>query len=143
MHCALQINEHRFTGCNIPVKPVTGAIQRHRFAGYHDCGKAIFNWLQALAHAQGANAERVSKRQQPMPGNQRYHRIRAANALVYAAHCGKNIAGLEWQATRGFLQFMRQHIEQHFRVAVGVDVPVVGGEQLGFERRSIGQIAVV
>ena len=38
---------------------------------------------------------------------------------------------------------MRQHVEQHLGVALGVDVAVVGAEQLGLEGVGIGQVAVV
>jgi hypothetical protein len=41
------------------------------------------------------------------------------------------------------LNFVRQHVEQDFGIALGVDVAVVGVEQLGLERVGIGQVAVV
>ena len=62
---------------------------------------------------------------------------------MHTAHGGKHINGLERQAARGFFELVREHIEQHFRVAVGVDVAMVGGEQFGLEHGRIGQVAVV
>ena len=62
---------------------------------------------------------------------------------MHAAHGGKDIDGAQRQAARGFFKLVRQHIEQHFRVAVGVDVAMVGVEQLGLEHGRVGQVAVV
>jgi hypothetical protein len=41
------------------------------------------------------------------------------------------------------LQLVREHVEQHLGVALGVDVAVVGGEQLGLQRLRVGEVAVV
>ena len=41
------------------------------------------------------------------------------------------------------LQFMGEHVQQHFRVGVRVDVAQIGPEQVLAEIISIGQVAVV
>jgi hypothetical protein len=41
------------------------------------------------------------------------------------------------------LQLVRQHVEQHLGVALGVDVAAVDVEQLGLQRVGVGQVAVV
>ena len=41
------------------------------------------------------------------------------------------------------LQFVRQCIEQHFRIGVGIDVPQVLAEHLLLEFFGVGQVAVV
>ena len=50
-------------------------------------------------------------------------------AAVHVAHGGEHVHRREWQAARRFLQFMRQHVEQHLGVALGVDVAVIGAEE--------------
>ena len=62
---------------------------------------------------------------------------------MHAAHGGEHINRTQRQAAGGFFELVGQHVEQHFRVAVGVDVAVVGVEQLGFELGRVGQVAVV
>ena len=78
-----------------------------------------------------------------MAGDQSHHSVRAFDALVHTAHGGKHIDGAQGQAAGGFFELVGQHVEQHFRVAVGVDVAVVGVEQLGLEHGRVGQVAVV
>ena len=62
---------------------------------------------------------------------------------MHVAHGGKNTHRLQRQAARGFFYLMGQHVKQDFGVALGVDVAMVGDEQLAFERLCIGQITVV
>ena len=107
MHLALQVNEYGLAWCHVSVKFVRGAFQRHRLAGQHH--RAL-----AHAHAQGANAKRITKSQHAVAGNQRNHRVRALDASVDLAHRFKNIMGLQRQATRSLANFMCQHVEQDF-----------------------------
>jgi hypothetical protein len=51
--------------------------------------------------------------------------------------------GVSVHAARGAFQFVREHVDQHLGVALGVDVAVVGGEQLRLQRLRVGQVAVV
>ena len=62
---------------------------------------------------------------------------------MHAAHRREHIGRRQRQTARGFFQLVGQHVEQHFGVAVGVDVAVVGGKQLGFQLGGVGQVAVV
>ena len=140
MNLAVQIDKHGFARRNVALELVAGAFECHRFAGHHHAGAAF---VLAVAHAQRPDAERITERQQAMSRNQRHHGVRALDALVYAAHGGKHVGGRQRQATSGFFQLVGQHVEQHFGVAVGVDVAVVGGKQLGFQLGGIGQVAVV
>ena len=78
-----------------------------------------------------------------MASDQGNHRIRATNPQVHLAHRGKHIGRIQRQTSRGFIDFVRQYIEQHLGVALGVDVAVVGAEQLCLEGLRIGQVAVV
>ena len=78
-----------------------------------------------------------------MAGNQGNDSVRAFDAPVDIAYRFKQMGRLQGHAACGAFDFMGQHIEQHFGVALGVDMPVVHGKQLVLERLRIGQIAVV
>ena len=137
VHLAIQVDKNSFTWGHIALKLVPRAIQRHRLAGQHD--RTVF----ATTHAQGADAVRIAKSHQTVARDQGDHRVRAFDTAVHAAHSLKYINGFERQTARGLLQLVGQHVEQDFGVAVGVDVAVVIGKQLGLERVRIGQVAVV
>ena len=139
VHMALQIDENRFTWLDVALKRVRRAFKRYRFTGQYHRPRTIIT----APHTQRPNAKRITKRQHTMPGDQRNHRIRALEAPVNVFDSGKNIGRLQRQATRGAFNLVRQHVEQHFGIALGVDMPVVGDEQLAFERVRIGQVAVV
>ena len=140
MHHTFHVDKHRFAGRDVALELMRGAFQCHRFTGHHHRG-AVF--IAAMPNAQRPDAERVTKRQQAVAGNQRHHRVRALDAFVYATHRRKHIGRTQRQAARGFFQLVRQHIEQHFGVAVGVDVAVIGMKQLGLQLGRIRQVAVV
>src|SRR3972149_1454311 len=55
----------------------------------------------------------------------------------------KDGRGIEPQLDRGAFQLVRQHIEQHLGVRVGIDVPQVGAEHLLLQLIGVGEIAVV
>ena len=93
--------------------------------------------------AQRPNAVGIAERQQAMAGDQRHHGIGAAQPLVHVAHGGEHVLGLQRHAARGAFELVRQHVEQHLGVALGVGVAVVGGEQLGAQRMRVGEVAVV
>ena len=50
---------------------------------------------------------------------------------------------IELQAGACELQFVREHVEQHFGVGIGVDVAAVDAEHLVFQLLPVGQVAVV
>ena len=137
MHRAVQRDEQGLAGRNVALQHVAGALQRHRFAGHQDgaAGRA--------PEAQRPDAEGVAKHQHAAAGDVRDHGVRAAQALVHRGHRGKGLLGAHLAAARGLLQFVRQHAQQHFGVAAGIDVPVVALQQLAAQGVGIGQVAVV
>ena len=60
-----------------------------------------------------------------------------------AGHGGEDRIGIEPVAARGIGKLMRQHIEQHFGIGIGIDVAPVIEEQFALEFVGVGQIAVV
>ena len=96
------------------------SFKRNRLTGQHV--SAIF----ALANAQGANAKRISKGQESVACNQGNDGIGALHAAMHTLHSFENIGRRQWQATCGFFQFVRQHIEQDFGVTLGIDMAMIG-----------------
>jgi hypothetical protein len=43
----------------------------------------------------------------------------------------------------GALQLQRKHVQQHFRIGIGIDVTKVELKKLALQRLAVGQIAVV
>ena len=136
MHLASQVYEHGFPRLNVAVEHQAGTFQCHRLA--RD-GHMAF----AMSETQGTDAEWIAECQHAMACNEHHHGIRPFDAPIDPANRGKHIGRCEGQAARRGFELMGQDIQQNFRVTVGVDVPVVAVEQLGFERGSIGQVAVV
>ena len=60
-----------------------------------------------------------------------------------ARYRGENRRRVELVIRGALLQFMRQDVEQHLGIGIGIDVAQVLPEQLAFELVGIGQIAVV
>ena len=53
------------------------------------------------------------------------------------------MVGIKLVIGRPLLQFVRENVEQHFGIRIGIDVPQVLAEQIAFELIGIGQVAVV
>jgi len=62
---------------------------------------------------------------------------------VHVGHRSEDGLRLEVQLDRGFLELVREHVDQHLRIRAGVDVPQIRAEHLVLELRRIGQVAVV
>ena len=134
---AIEPDEHRLAGGDVAQKIVAGAFERHRLAGHHD--GAVF----AAPHAQRPNAEGIAKGQQAVAGDECNHGIRAAQAQVRGCHCGKQGLGAPGTVLAGAADLVRQHVEQHLGVAVGVDVAVVALNHVAPQGLRVGQVAIV
>ena len=95
------------------------------------------------AEAQRADAIRIAKRQQPVAGDLGHDRIGTAQALVHGADRAEDRRRVQHDAVAGQLEFVRQHVEQHFGIGIGVDVAPVAAEHLVLHALGIRQIAVV
>ena len=85
----------------------------------------------------------VTEREQPVARYQGHHGVGPAATPVHVRHCRKDGLGVELLTLCGELQFVREHVEQDFRVGVGVDVAQILTEHLLLQRFGIGQVAVV
>ena len=95
------------------------------------------------ADDQRPDAVGVAEREHAVAGDHRDDRVRAAAALVHAGDRAEDRVRVEPVVLRGALELEREHVEQHFAVAVRVDVPEVELEQLALQRLAVGQVAVV
>ena len=62
---------------------------------------------------------------------------------MHAGDGGEHRVGVESRVMCRALQLERKHVEQHFRIRVGIDVPEVELEELALQRFAVGQVAVV
>ena len=62
---------------------------------------------------------------------------------MHGGHCGKNDLRVELVVGRSLLQLVREHVQQHFGIRIGVDVAQILAEHLLFQAVRIGEIAVV
>ena len=142
VHAPVHVYQHRLAGRDIAAQFVAEHIQRGAFRGEHVRVAAL-----PLFYAinQRANAERVAEGEDAGADHQRHRRIRAAAAAVHAADRVENIFGRGAQARaadRG-AQFMREHIQQDFRIGRGVQLAQVLAKQFLAQARGVGQVAVV
>jgi hypothetical protein len=142
VHAAGQVDEDRLARRHVARGLVAGALQRHRFAGHHDLVRTPSPAV-AFAQAQRADAEGIAKGQQPMPAISAITAYEPLMRLCTAPTARKTSLGRQRQVARRQLQLVRQHVDQHLGVALGVDVAAVDVEQLGLQRLRIGQVAVV
>jgi hypothetical protein len=62
---------------------------------------------------------------------------------VHARDCLEQRGRIELQAGGRQLQLVREHVQQHFAVGIGVDVAAVDPEHLVLQLLPVGQVAVV
>ncbi len=137
---ALEVDKHGFTRRNIAHEFKAQSIKGYAFR----CDQ-IFRAASSFAHTddQRTNTVNIAKRQQTVTCNDRDHRISPLTTLMHTGYGIKNSRGIQTQSLGFRLQFMSQHVQQHFRIGIGIDVAQVLHEQLFFQFFCIGQIAVV
>ena len=140
MQMPSEVDEQRFAGRNVALEFEAEHVERDRFAR-----DRVFStrhcFIATVDHR--TNAIRIAECDEAVARNHRQHRVRAAAALMHATHRRENFLRRELHTLRGSLQLQREHVEQHLRVAVGVDVSRVDVEQLLLQRFAVGQIAVM
>jgi hypothetical protein len=136
----VHIDEDRLARRHVAHQPIPLHVQRDALGG-----NQVFGALAGLrgAEHQRADAVRVAEREQPVPGDHRHHCIGAPAAAMHAGNGLEDGGGVERVRAGGLLQLVRQHVEKHLGVGVGVDVTQVLAEQVAFELLGVGQVAVV
>ncbi len=123
---ALVVDEHRFARRHVAQQAETQGIDRHAFRR-HDV--FVRRGLLVDADHQRADAVRVAEGQQAVAGDKGGHRIRALATRVHAGDRAENRIQAQLPPFGAHLQLMRQHVQQHLGIRIGVDVTQVGAEQ--------------
>lgn len=137
---AVQVDEHRFARLDVAHEGEAAAFQRHRFRRHHPFD-AFVGFL--AADAQRPDAVGIAERQQAVARNLRHHRVGAAHALVHGGDGAEHRVVVERDAAGGRLQLVGQHVQQHFRVGIGIDVAAVDAVERLTQLAPVGQVAVV
>ena len=114
-------------------------VERDAFGRQHPLG-ALFG--VALADHQRADAVRIAETQDAVADHHGDHGVAAPAAPVNGIGGGENIGRRDARRADP-LQFGREHVEQHFRIGSGIQMPAVLAHQHFGEFARIGQIAVV
>ncbi|MCY1534962.1 hypothetical protein D9M68_703470 [compost metagenome] len=95
-----------------------------------------------LAEDDRADGMGVAETDDAVAGDHRHHGVAALAALMHAGNGSEHVflGGLQLAAVG---QFVGEHVEQHFRVGVGVHVAQVGLVDLLGQLLDVGQVAVV
>ena len=96
----------------------------------------------APAQHQRPDAVRIAESDQAVPDDHRHHRKAAAAAPVNRSQRAENIRR-RGARLAGMRQLAGQHIQQHFGIRTGVQVPAIFANQHFGQFGGVGQIAVV
>ena len=141
---AVKAHKHRLARRNIALTLKSDAVEHHRFRSHRISRVAGF--IGVFAQHQRADAQRVAESHHAVAGNQRHHAISAAHAFVQAAHGVKHMVHAQLCGARTghfAAQFVRKHIEQHFRIGAGVDMAQVLETHVFIQLFGVGEVAVV
>ncbi len=136
---ALLVDEHRLARRHVAHHVETQHVERDAFGRQHPLGALL---RVALADHQRTNAVRVAKAEDAVADHHRDDRIAAAAAAIHRVGRGEDVGRRDARRADP-LQFGGQHIEQHFGIGAGVQMPAVFPHQHFGEFARIGQIAVV
>ena len=140
MQLLVVVDEDGFARRDVAHEAEAHAFERHRF-GSDQVFVALLGFIDA--QAQRTDAVRIAEGQQADAGDLRHGSIAAAHAAHQHGNRLENGFGIDRDIDRGLLDFMREHVEQHFRIGIGVDVAAVVLEHLFLELFPVGQVAVV
>ncbi|MNG92921.1 hypothetical protein D3C79_518680 [compost metagenome] len=139
VHLAFFGDVHGFAGCQVTDQGEAEDVQGNAFRGDH-----VFHAFVGVALAEDyrADAIGVAETDDAVAGDHRHHRVTADTAAVHVGNRSEHVFfGRLQLATHR--QLMGEHVQQHFRVGVGVDVAQVGLVDLLGQLLDVGQVAVV
>jgi hypothetical protein len=130
---------HGFARCEITNQGETEHIQGNAFRGDH-----IFHAFvgMALTENDWTNAVGVAETDNTVTGDHRHYRVATKATLVHISHGSKHIF-LGWLQLASLGQLVGKHVEQHFRIGIGVHMAQVGLVDLLGQLLDIGQVAVM
>ncbi|MNQ74601.1 hypothetical protein D3C85_893620 [compost metagenome] len=134
------IDEDGFAGTDVAHEAEAHAFQGHGFGSDQVFG-TLLRFIDA--QAQRTDAVRIAEGQQAHAGDLRNGGVTALDAAVQHGNGLEDGFRVQVQARRRFLDFMRQHVEQHFRIGIGIDVAAVVLEHFQLQLFPVGQVAIV
>jgi hypothetical protein len=134
------MDEHGLARHHIAHHPKAQSLERDRLRRHQVLGAGV-----GLGHAvaQRPDAERIAEREHAIAGDLGDHGIGAAHPSMDLGNRLEDGVRVELLTHRSRLQFVGQHVEQHFGIGLGVDVPAVAPEHVVLQLLGIGQVAVV
>ena len=137
---AVLIDEDRLSGGDVAHQLEAQGVERHGLRGHHVLVAVLR--LGPPEH-QGPDAVGVAEGEQPVARDHRDHGVGAAAPAVDTRDPREDGRGVELVVCRAFLQLMREDVEQHLRVGIGIDVPQVLAEQIVLQLLRVGEVAVM
>ena len=133
------VNEHRFTGGDVTQGFETEHIERDRLGGEH-----VLKSFGRLARTENerTNAVRIAKTQDAVTDHHRDDRIAAATTTIQRRHCSENVSGGDTRCTHA-LQLGSEHVEQHFGIRRGVEMPSLFSNENFGQLGRVREIAIV
>ncbi len=129
----------RFARCKVANQGKAQHVQRYAFRGDHVLDAFVG---VTLAEHDRTNGVRVTEADDTVAGDHGHDRITTAAAIVHVGHGREDILfGRLQLATHG--QFMGEHVEQHFRIGIGVHMAQVGLVNFLGQLLDVGEVAVV
>jgi hypothetical protein len=136
---AAHIDQHALAGGDISDQLEAVDIQRDALGGDHVLRAAVG---LALAVDRRADAVGVAEAEQAKARDHRHGRVAAATTTMHALNGAEDVVLVDPQAVLR-LQLMREHIEQDFRIGLGIDVAQILDEDVLLQLLGVGEVAVV
>ena len=136
---ALVADEHRLPRRHVGDDLKAEHVQGDALRGHHVLPAVVAG---PAAVDQGADAVRIPKADQAHTGDHGDRGIGALATPMHPGDGGEDVVGARLIDVH-HLQFMGEDVEQHLRVAAGVDVAAVLTEQVRLQGLEVGQVAVV
>ena len=136
---ALVLDEHRLARTNVAQLFELQQIERHALGGNHVFGAAI---RFTTTDNNRPDAVRVAEGNNAMSDDHCHHGVTTGTTFVNSCNGVKNLIGRR-PAIGPDLQFVRKHIQQHFRIRTRIQVPAILPCQEIGKASIVSQVAVV
>ena len=139
MQIAALVDEHGFARQDVALELEADRVERHAFRRNH-----VLDAVRRLANAEHErpDAVRIAERHDAVADDHRDDGVAARATLVERLDGVEDL--LRLQAVRRVLaELVREHVQQHFRVGVGVEVAVVLLLDEAFQLVGVDEVAVV
>ena len=134
------VDENRFARRYVTHDTETQCVERNRLRSHEIL--LAFRCI-IFTNDQWANAERIAESQQTVTGDHNNDGIRPPATAMNTGYRTKDGFRIKLVAGSGCLQFVRQYVQQHFRIGIGIDVTQILKEHFLLQLLRVGQVAVM